>query len=136
LLIAFRNAHPVLRSAQHFRNADYVGSGYPDISWHGVTAWMADWSGYSRTLAFMLCGRHARGGTVRDDYVHVIMNMHWEGCIFEPPSLPHGMTWRVFANTGATAPEDIWEPGTEPVLPDQRRFLTGPRSVAILVGRA
>jgi isoamylase len=136
LMIAFRNAHPVLRSAQHFRNADYVGSGYPDISWHGVTAWMADWSGYSRTLAFMLCGRHARGGTVKDDYVHVIMNMHWEGCIFEPPSLPHGMTWRVFANTGATAPDDIWEPGTEPVLPDQRRFLTGPRSVAILVGRA
>jgi isoamylase len=134
-LIAFRRAHPVLRSAHHFRNTDYVGSGYPDISWHGVKAWMADWSGYSRTLAFMLCGRHARGGAVTDDYLHVIMNMHWEGCQFELPGLPQGMTWRVFANTGAHAPEDIWRPGIEPVLGDQREFLMGPRSVAILVGR-
>ena len=70
-LIAFRNAHPVLRSAHHFRNTDYVGSAFPDISWHGVTPWAADWSGYSRTLAFMLCGHHARGGTVKDDHLYV-----------------------------------------------------------------
>ena len=44
------------------RNADYVGSGYPDISWHGTRAWNADWSGGSRVLAFMLCGKHAKGG--------------------------------------------------------------------------
>jgi isoamylase len=135
-LIAFRNAHPVLRSAHHFRNTDYVGSGFPDISWHGVTPWAADWSGYSRTLAFMLCGHHARGGTVKDDHLYVIMNMHWEGCEFGLPGLPEPYRWRVFANTAATAPEDVWEPGTEPVLHDQRRFVTGARSVAILVGRA
>ena len=135
-LIGFRKAHPVLRSAEHFRNVDYVGSGYPDISWHGVKAWAPDWSGYSRTLAFMLCGRHARGGAVTDDYVHVMMNMHWEGVVFELPVLPEGMTWRVFANTGAEPPDDIWAHGAEPLLEDQRQFLTGPRSVAILVGRA
>jgi isoamylase len=135
-MIAFRNAHPVLRSAEHFRNVDYVGSGYPDISWHGVNPWVPDWSGYSRTLAFMLCGRHARGGAVKDDYLHVIMNMHWEGCLFELPALPERHSWRVFANTGAAFPHDVWEPGSEPVLEDQRRFLTGPRSVVILVGRA
>jgi glycogen operon protein len=129
-------AHPVLRSAQHFRHVDYVGSGFPDISFHGVTPWVPDWSGYSRTLAFMLCGRHACGGTVRDDHLYVMMNMHWEGCLFELPVLHEGMTWRVFANTGAPAPQDIWEPGVEPVLEDQGRFLTGPRSIAILVGRS
>jgi isoamylase len=135
-LIGFRKAHPVLRSAEHFRNVDYVGSGYPDISWHGVKAWAPDWSGYSRTLAFMLCGRHARGGAVTDDYVHVMMNMHWDAVVFEVPVLPEGMTWRVFANTGAEPPDDIWAHGAEPLLEDQRQFLTGPRSVAILVGRA
>jgi isoamylase len=34
-MIAFRKAHSVLRNAWHLRNADYVRSGYPDISWHG-----------------------------------------------------------------------------------------------------
>ena len=35
-MIAFRRAHPVLRSKSHFRNQDYVGSGYADITWHGT----------------------------------------------------------------------------------------------------
>jgi glycogen operon protein len=58
--IAFRNAHPVLRNKYHFQNRDYVGSGYADITWHGTQAWNADWSPSSRTIAFMLCGKHAK----------------------------------------------------------------------------
>ena len=34
--IAFRNAHPVLRGKTHFANQDYMGSGYADITWHGL----------------------------------------------------------------------------------------------------
>ncbi|MFQ5794624.1 MAG: glycogen debranching protein GlgX [Candidatus Bipolaricaulia bacterium] len=132
--VAFRKAHPVLRNSSHFRNEDYVGSGYADITWHGSQAWNADWSGSSRTLAFMLCGKHAKGGTVEDNYIYVAMNMHWESHMFELPGLPEGMKWHVFANTGAASPEDIWEPETEPVLNDQC-LLIGDRSVAILVGR-
>jgi glycogen operon protein len=32
-------------------------------------------------------------------------------------------------------PEDIWEPGSEPLLSDQSSFLIGDRSVIMLVGR-
>ena len=131
----FRQAHPVLRNAAHLRNADYVHSGYPDISWHGERAWQPDWSQSSRRLAFMLCGKHARGGTVGDDYIYVGLNMHWDGCTFEIPQLGGGMSWRVFANTSAPTPEDVWDLGQEPQLDNQRTFLLGPRSVAILVGR-
>jgi pullulanase/glycogen debranching enzyme len=57
LLIAFRHAHPVLRSTHHLTHRDYVGSGYPDLSWHGEHAWNPDWSPESRTLAFLLDGK-------------------------------------------------------------------------------
>lgn len=133
--IAFRHAHPVLRSRDHFRNADYVGSGYADITWHGTQAWNADWSGSSRVIAFMLCGKHAKGGTVRDDYIYVALNMHWETLPFQVPQLPKGMAWHVFANTGVAAPDDSYEPGHEPSLSDQSNILVGGRSVVILVGR-
>ncbi|MDX1993030.1 MAG: glycogen debranching protein GlgX [bacterium] len=133
--IAFRHAHPVLRSKHHFYHRDVVGSGYPDISWHGVRAWYADWAEYVRTLAFMLDGNHAVNGTVQDDMVYVAMNMHWETHTFEIPALPQGMYWRVFANTSSGAPHNICEPGTEPVIEDQQYFIVGPRSVVILVGR-
>ncbi len=133
--IAFRKAHPVLRSRTHFRNMDYVGSGFADISWHGVEAWNADWSYHSRTLAFMLCGQHARQGSVQDDYIYVAMNMHWESHQFDLPNLPGARKWRVFANTSMAYPADICEPGDEVSLAVQDSFLVGARSVVVLVGR-
>ncbi len=132
--IVFRKTHPVLRNRQHFQNHDYVDSGYADISWHGTQAWDADWSNHSRTLAFMLCGKHAKEGTAEDDYIYVAMNMHYRPLQFEIPGLPPQMQWHIFANTGCTSPEDSWEPGTEPVLENQQKMLVGERSVIILVG--
>lgn len=131
--IAFRKAHPVLRNRYHFQNRDYVGSGYADISWHGTQAWNADWSESSSTLAFMLCGKHAKEGTVQDNYIYVAINMHWEAHWFDIPGLGDGMQWHVFANTGA--PQGSWQPGTEPVLSEQHGILLGDRSVVILVGK-
>ena len=133
--IAWRKDHPVLRNRQHFQNRDYVGSGYADITWHGTQAWYTDWSDNIRTLAFMLCGKHALQGTSEDDYIYVAMNMHWESHWFAIPGLPLGMQWHVFANTGCHPPDDCYEPGTEPLLPDRSRILLGDRSVIILVGK-
>ncbi len=133
--IAMRHAHPVLRGTTHFRNSDYVGSGYADITWHGLRAWNADWSEDSHILAFMLCGKHARGGSICDDYLYVALNMHWESQWFELPGLPQGLQWHVAINTGMSGPEDAWEPGAEPLLADQYGFLLTDRSVAVLVGK-
>ncbi|WP_205703890.1 glycogen debranching protein GlgX [Candidatus Chloroploca sp. Khr17] len=130
--IAFRHAHPVLRNREHLRNYDYVGSGYADISWHGTRAWQADWSGTSRIIAFMLCGKHAKSGTVTDSYLYVAANMYWDALPFELPGLPEGMHWHLFANTGAVP--DAYEPGSEPRLEPQHEVLIGGRSVVILVG--
>jgi glycogen operon protein len=134
-MIAFRMAHPVLRSRTHFLNRDYVGSGYADITWHGTRAWNADWSPTSRLLAFMLCGKHAKCGKVADNSVYVAMNMHWDMHGFELPRLPKSLTWHVVANTDAAAPHDIWPIGQEIKLENQFEFLVGPRSVVILLAK-
>jgi isoamylase len=83
----------------------------------------------------MLCGKHARGGRVTDDYIYVGMNMHWDGCTFELPQLSEGRIWHVFANTSAPSRRmsGTWERAAS--WATSRRFLMGPRSVAILVGR-
>lgn len=133
--IHFRRAHPALRSHQHFRNTDYMGSGFADITWHGTQAWNADWSDGSRVLAFMLCGKHAKGGTATDSNIYVAINMHWGALAFEIPALPAGRMWSVFANTGAESPGDCSMPGDEPLLPDQRSILVGGRSIVILIGQ-
>jgi len=135
-MVAFRKAHPVLRNRYHLSNRDCIGSGYADISWHGEKAWNADWSEESRMLAFMLCGRHAKSGTVCDDYIYVAMNSHWETQYFEiPMPVPGSGKWHVAVNTGMPSPEDIFEPGSEPELGDQGHFLVAPYSVVVLVAR-
>ncbi|HMD87674.1 MAG TPA: glycogen debranching protein GlgX [Anaerolineaceae bacterium] len=134
-LIRFRLAHPVLRNRWHLINQDRIGSGYPDISWHGTQAWNPDWSSSSRVLAFMLDGKHARGGTLEDNSIYVGMNMHWDRLWFELPRLPEGKNWHVLANTGAPAPEDIWETGCEPRLDQQDGISLGGRSVVVLVSK-
>jgi glycogen operon protein len=133
--IYFRKTHPVLRNSRHFWNRDYMNSGYADITWHGIKAWSADWSTHSRILAFMLCGKHAQQGTAEDNYIYVAMNMHWQAHWFEIPGLPAGMQWHLFANTGVPAGEDSYQPGSEPLLENQRSILIGDRSVVILVGK-
>ena len=132
-MIAFRHAHPMLRNRSHLTNTDYKGTGYADITWHGTRAWQADWSG--NVIAFLLSGKHAKGGTVDDDFIYVGINMHWDALPFELPGLPAELQWRIFANTSMTSPEDIWEPGSEPVLQDQHGFTAAGRSIFVLVGK-
>jgi glycogen operon protein len=134
-MIAFRHRHPVLRSCKHLRGLDYMHSGLPDITWHGQRAWNVDWSATSRALAFMLCGKHAKGGTAYDNTLYVAINMHWEDTAFELPEAPRQRGWHVFANTGAQPPNDICEPDREPLLADQETLHVGTRSIVVLVAK-
>jgi len=133
--IAFRRAHPALRSRTHMRHMDYMGTGFPDWSWHGTEAWKPDWSASSRALAFMLCGGHAKGGSTYDDHIYVAMNTYWDALWFHLPQLPPSKQWRLAINTSMASPEDIWVFGSEPALGDQGSIMLGSRSVAVLVGR-
>ncbi len=135
-LIAFRHAHPILRNRDFFSHSDYLGVGLPDMSFHGTQPWQPNWSdSNSHTLAFMLCGDYAKGGTQRDQNIYVAMNMYWDSVWFNLPQLPQNLRWHVAFNTGVASPEDSWAPGTEPELSDQSSILLGNRSVIILVGR-
>jgi len=133
-LIRFRRSHPALRSGYFLRGEDYAAQSCVDLSWHGTEVDKPDWSGASRTLAFMLCGSYAKGGLFSDDSIYVAMNMHWKSQTFKLPPLPAGQTWRVFANTGDPHGE-IRPLGQELRLDDQARLPLMARSAAILVGR-
>jgi isoamylase len=130
--IAFRKAHPLLRAREHPVGADRAEAGYPDVSWHGVQPWAADWSPTSRLLAMMRSGRGPDGDV---DHVYLAANAHWEGHAVELPALPPGLRWHLFADTAAAAPADVAVAGQEPELADQRSIEVGPRAAVLLVAR-
>lgn len=134
-LIALRKAHPSLRRREFFTGKDQVGSGYPDISWHGVQPWKPDWTPGSTTIAFMICGKHseAEGGT--PCFIYCVFNSHYDPLDFGLPTLPVGREWHQFANSSLPAPHDIYTPGEEVLLGDQRMLPMASRSCAILIGK-
>ncbi len=134
-MIGFRHDHPVLRHNKFFHNRDYMNTGYADISWHGTQAWNADWGGGSRTLAFLLDGKHAKDGAVEDNYIFVAINMHWESHTFDIPHPPEGIKWYLAANTDMPEGSDIFANGEEVLLEHQYHFLVGARSIVVLIGK-
>ena len=134
-IIAFRKAHPCLRNPRHFQHKDYIGSGYPDICWLGRDAGPVSSSQEDHCLAFMLCGEHAKQGLSNDDFLYVALNSHHEMHGFQLPRLNYSKKWYVAVNTDAETGRDIWLPGEEQVIDDQKEILVGPRSIMVLVGK-
>lgn len=134
-MIAFRRKHPILRSPEWLTGRDRVGSGYPDISWHGVMPWKPDWSIASRSLAFMLCGRHARKLGGAGEFIYSAFNSWCEPLEFTIPVLPRGLRWHLFADTARRGADSICLPGHEVLLENQRKILLQPRSACILSGK-
>jgi glycogen operon protein len=133
-MVAFRQAHPVLRGGYFLRGEDYLQTGTPDLVWHGMRAGKPNWSKESRILAFTLNGSYGKGGLFPDDWVYVALNMHWKDHTFELPRLPEGRAWHLFANTGDLANAWNW-PGSEPRLGNQNKLRLKARSTLILVGK-
>jgi glycogen operon protein len=133
-IIHFRHYHPVLRNRHHFKHQDLKGTGYADITFHGIEAWQPDWGTGSHSLAFMLSGAHAHNGQEPDDDIYVAMNAYWEPLTFEIPPL-RGKSWHLAVDTSQSSPDDVYRTGEEPRLHNQKIIDLAARSVVVLVGR-
>lgn len=131
-MIAFRNAHPVLRNPNFDRGCN--STGYPEMSWHGVNAWHIENNCDTLTLAVMYVEDKEKYGTYEDTFIYMAMNMHWEMHGFELPLLPLGKCWSIVANTGVE--QDISEIGKEAVIENQCEVMVGPRSIIIAIGQS
>lgn len=134
-LIAFRKANPALRQPEYLTSRDTIGSGYPDISWHGIEPWKPDWGLPSRSIAFMLCGRHgaAVGGPAH--FIYCVFNMYHEPLTFTLPVLPRGMEWFRVLDTSLDSPEDLVDPGEEIRLGGVKQLEIPDRTSIILLGK-
>jgi isoamylase len=134
-IAAFRASQPALRRQEFLTGIDTVGSGYPDISWHGVKAWKPDWTPGSCTVAFLLCGRHTKAAGGPSHFLYAVFNMYHEPLTFELPVLPKGSSWFRAIDTALKGSDDVAAPGDEPRLVDQTQLHATERSVVVLIGQ-
>ena len=132
-LAAFRRAHPILHPARELRLMDYLSCDYPDLSYHGESAWRPQTEHHSRSIGMMLCGKYAQNDKGQeDDFLYIAINMHWERHSLALPRLPKNMRWELVLTTAEdNAPlpqEETGESGNS--------CQVAPRSIALYISVA
>jgi glycogen operon protein len=64
-----------------------------------------------------------------------MFNAGAEGVGFHLPTVPDGAQWHRAADTCREAPQDLFDPGDEPLLDHRQTYHLSPRSSVILVVR-
>ena len=124
-LIAFRKAHPVLRSDSY--DFSHNGTGYPELSFHGTLAWNLDEHAPGLSFAYLYAEDHVKYGTAEDVFIYVAVNAYWETQRYTLPTLPHGYCWKPALELKECP--DISHPMNGPCF-----FELGARSTAVLIG--
>ncbi len=125
-LIAFRKAHPVIRKGDYFNGHNSMN--YPEVSWHGTSAWEFDRFSPFLTFGFMYSEPVKEFETEEDCFIYCAYNSHWEEHSFELPIIPEGMNWRIDMYS---ADEKFKSKGKE----TKGTVTLMPRSSMILIGK-
>ena len=114
LLVKLRKENAVLRPGTESGMMDSIACGYPELSFHGETAWKPQFESYGRQLGVLYCGLYARkkGEEYFDEkksynFLYLAVNAHWESHRLALPRLPKGMRWELlFATSDAGAEKE------------------------------
>ena len=118
-MIAFRQAHPVLRKETFYTDED--------IKWFAPNGAPPHWADpWQKSFACLILAEP-------DPDLFLLFNADSSSIDFYLPALPTGKTWHLAVDTSRTAPDDSFDPGKEPSLEDQTGFRLEPRSSAILL---
>lgn len=100
MIVQLRKEHPILHLEREPRVMDYISCGYPDLSYHGGSAWRSQTGGYHRHVGIMYCGKYVKVNRSKEDnFFYLGINMHWEPHTLALPKLPKGMSWRSLFST-------------------------------------
>ena len=127
-MIRFRQAHPVFRVNQYSQGKNKTG--YPELSFHGLTPWRLNRSEPTLTFACLYAEEGEKTTSGQDCFIYVMVNSHWEAHTYELPIIPAGLRWHVAADTTQGV---AYAPGEEVLLEEDGKVEVGPRSVVILV---
>jgi len=132
-MVGFRKEHPIIRLSTPMNMTDYGHKGYPDLSYHGESAWLSGFYSDNTPLGIMYCGDYAKKENgENDDYIYVGYNFHFGKNYLALPKLPKNKNWYLVMDT-----ENTKEPFEKEAvcLENQQKFEIKAQSVVILIGK-
>ena len=136
-LVAFRRANPTVRQPDFLRGQPARSDGLPDVSWFSSSGGQAEWSGESRSLTCLLGGVPRSPGKDKSSppSYHVLMFFHAgvDARHFIVPLVARGIAWRLFVDTAAESPNDIYPSLDGPPPPSNGVVTLESRSLKVYV---
>jgi len=133
-LIKFRRNQPTIRRDHFLTGKPKFDGDLPDVSWFSALGTAVDWHGDDSTLIALLKKvdvEHDPEGKARD--VLLLVNATTEPREFILPPLAKGTRWRLFFDTAAATPYDVYVDLDGPPPPRSRRLTLSYRSMCCFV---
>jgi glycogen operon protein len=108
-LIAFRRQQPTVRRTRFLSGEPPAGGGLPDISWFDADGGPVDWDQNDPSLSVLVAAPPDSGET-HVKARHILMLFH-SGALprrFTLPAVARGISWRLFVDTAADSPADVF----------------------------
>ncbi|MCL2742247.1 MAG: glycogen debranching protein GlgX [Planctomycetaceae bacterium] len=134
-LIHFRKSEFTVRQPYYLSGQPRVTGGPPDISWFGSQGGQVPWNnGLERSLTCFL-GAAPPTMEYEGSMHNVLMMLHggWEPRDFSFPAVCHNYSWRLFVDTAAAAPLDIFPEKNGPKPDLNKPLRMGPLSMKVFL---
>ncbi|MCL2347369.1 MAG: glycogen debranching protein GlgX [Planctomycetaceae bacterium] len=121
-LIAFRRKEPTVRQRQFLTGLPWKPGSLPDISWYGPLGGNVNWgNGLERSLICMLSAMPpTKDNEPSRHHVLIICHAGTEKQEFRFPEAVKKLRWRLFVDTSAQPPKDIYPEYDGPAVDTQR----------------
>ncbi len=128
-LISFRKKYPIISNPKPFKFCDYKTTGYPDLSYHGSSAWISQFDLDRMCVGTMYCGEYSSDNK---EYVYIAYNFYSYREMLALPKLQKGKKWYKIADSSRN--ENIFSYDAAPSK-DQQFVQMEPQAVCILIGK-
>lgn len=98
-LLDIRKEYRLIHTARELSMVDVSGCGYPEISFHGESAWKSQSDGGRHEFGIMYCDN--------GKLLYMAVNMHWESVVLSMPRPPKGYEWVPFLSTSTENDEKL-----------------------------
>src|SRR5690606_23755753 len=119
-LIAFRRAQPAVRRATFLTGSPLKPGELPDVSWYSPSGRPMDWGKPSQSLICIFGTAGLETPAARP--IMLILHPGPESAEFVIPAEVRHLPWKLFINTSAAMPNDIFPGGNGPALPAEGKI--------------
>jgi isoamylase len=132
-LIKFRRVQPTIRRESFLTGKAPVEGALPDVSWYSALGTAVDWHGEDNTLICLLKAEDLVEQHPEARDVLILINATSEPREFILPPVAKGTKWRLFIDTAAATPYDIYPDFDGPPPPRSRRLTLSYRSTCVFI---